>query len=52
MFNKPLISILKSLIILLILLALIGASFSRIAPFLANNHIFLANETTLLKHKN
>ena len=38
---------------LLILLALIGASYSRIATFYAlNSTFFLANETVLLKHSN
>ena len=48
-----LISILKSLVTLLILLALIGASYSRIAPFYAlKSTFFPANETVLLKHNN
>ena len=44
--------ILKSLIVLVIWLALIGAIYSRIAPFFVLNHIFFpANEEASLKTK-
>ena len=47
----PIISpILKSLVVPVIWLALIGAIYSRIAPFFALNHIFFpANELATLK---
>ena len=44
--------ILKSLVVPVIWLALIGAIYSRIAPFFALNHIFLpANKQATLKTK-
>ena len=50
-FWSVIISILKSLVIFAIWLALIGAIISRIAPFFSLNHIFFsANMKTLLKH--
>ena len=46
-------SILKSLMILAMQLALVGAIYSRIAPIVPLNcKFFLANEKALLKHDN